>query len=237
MDTPDVVVIVPAKDEAATVGDVVREVPGWVSRVIVVDNGSVDGTAEVARAAGATVLRSDRVGYGAACLAALDHLRALGEDPVVAFMVADGSDDPRELPRVVDPVREGRADLVIGSRTRGYVTPGAMPAWQRAGSLFAAGVLTLRYGSLVTDLGPMRAIRRSTLDALSMRDPSYGWTLEMQIKAARAGLRVIEAPVSWRPRRAGEPKVGGTWKGSLGASKRILAWLGGAIGGASRDPR
>ncbi len=237
MDTPEVVVVIPARDERDTVGEVVREIPRWVSRVIVVDNGSVDGTAEVARAAGATVLTSARVGYGAACLAAIEHLRERGGDPVMAFVVADGSDDPRELPRVVDPVREGRADLAIGSRTLGYVSPGAMPLWQRAGSVFAAGVLTLRYGALVTDLGPMRAIRRSTLDALSMRDLTYGWTLEMQVKAARAGLRVVEAPVSWRRRRAGEQKVGGTWSGSLGASKKILAWLGGALGGEARDPR
>ena len=159
-----------------------------------------------------------------------------GHDPVLAFMVADGSDDPRELPRLTTPLLEGRADLVIGSRTRGYIEPGAMPPWQRGGSLFAAAVLTARFGATVTDLGPFRAIRRSTLDALGMRDRTYGWTLEMQIKAAREGLRVLEAPVAWRHRRGGSPKVAGTLRGTLGASRAILAWLDGAVRGPDHDP-
>lgn len=233
-------VLIPARDEAPTIAAVVRGVPrALVRRVIVIDNGSRDDTARRACDAGAVVVPAPAAGYGNACLAAMAWLRAddPADDPVLAFMVADGSDDPRELPRLTDPVLEGRADLVIGSRTRGYVEPGAMPPWQRGGSLLAAALLTARFGATVTDLGPFRAIRRSTLDALGMRDPTYGWTLEMQIKAARAGLRVAEAPVAWRHRRGGTPKVAGTLRGTLGASRMILAWLDGAVRGPDHDPR
>lgn len=227
--------IIPARDEAETLGAVVRAVlRESVRRVVVADNGSRDGTADVARAAGAEVVTAPVAGYGHACLAALDALPRDGG--VVAFLVADGSDDPAELGRVVGPIHEGRADLVIGSRTRGVIEPGAMPPWQRVGSLFAAGVLTVRYGALVTDLGPYRAIRRAALDGLAMRDRTYGWTLEMQIKAARQGLRVVEVPVSWRHRQGGAPKVAGTWRGTIGATKKILAWLDGAVRGPDHDP-
>lgn len=231
---PQVDVVIPARDEAATIARVVRSIPReWVRTVLVVDNGSRDGTGDIARGAGATVVREEKPGYGNACLAAM---RYLPRDGVMAFMVADGSDDPRELPRLVSPLADGSADLVVGSRTLGYVEPGAMPPWQRGGSLFAAAVLGVRYGHLVTDLGPFRAIRREALDALAMRDPTYGWTLEMQIKAARAGLRVREVPVCWRNRRGGEPKVSGTLRGTLGASRSILRWLRGAVQGAGHDP-
>lgn len=231
--------IIPARDEAPTIAAVVRAVPRSLARrVIVIDNGSRDDTAARALGAGAVVVAAPRPGYGVACLAALAWLREEdpSDDPVLAFMVADGSDDPRELPRITDPVIDGRADLVIGSRTRGYVEPGAMPPWQRGGSLFAAGVLTARFGAIVTDLGPFRAIRRGTLEALDVRDPTYGWTLEMQIKAARSGLRIAEAPVAWRRRRGGTPKVAGTLRGTLGATRAIFAWLDGAVRGPDHDP-
>ncbi len=228
-------VIIPARDEAETIGAVVRGVPrAWVRSVVVVDNGSRDGTADRARAAGASVVVCPVAGYGRACLAALATLPPEG---IVAFMVADGSDDPRELPRLVDPIAAGEADLVIGSRALGYVEPGAMPPWQSVGSRVAAAGISLRFGQRVTDLGPFRAIRREALDRLAMRDPTYGWTLEMQIKAARAGLRVREVPVAWRLRRGGEPKVSGTVRGTLGASRMILAWLVGAFRGPAHDPR
>lgn len=228
-------VIIPARDEADTIAAVVRSVPrAWVREVVVVDNGSRDDTAARAQAAGARVVPCPEAGYGRACLAAL---AALPPDGIVAFMVADGSDDPRELPRLVDPIVADEADLVLGSRTRGYIEPGAMPPWQSVGSRFAAAGLRLRFGQDATDLGPFRAIRRDALDALGMRDPTYGWTLEMQIKAARAGLRVREVPVAWRARRGGSPKVAGTLRGTLGASRMILAWLVGAFAGPDHDPR
>jgi glycosyltransferase involved in cell wall biosynthesis len=230
---PPVDVIIPARDEAATVGAVVRAVPCWVRAVVVADNGSRDETARVARDAGARVVQVATAGYGHACLAALASLEG---DPVVAFLVADGSDDPRELARVVDPVREGRADLVVGSRARGFVEPGAMPPWQTAGNAVASLGLTLRFGQRVSDVGPFRAMRRSALLALGLRDMRYGWTLEMQIKAARAGLRVREVPVAWRRRRGGAPKVGGTLAGTLGASATMLRWLRAAYLGPDHDP-
>ena len=231
---PPVDVIIPARDEADTVAAVVRAVPRWARAVIVADNGSRDGTAERALAAGARVVRATDPGYGHACVAALD---SIDDDPVVAFLVADGSDDPRELARVVGPVLDGRADLVIGSRARGFIERDAMPPLQVVGNLVASTALTLRFGQRVTDVGPFRAARRSTLRALALRDLRYGWTLEMQIKAARAGLRVREVPVTWRRRRGGQPKVAGTVRGSLGASAAMLRWLRAAFLGPAHDPR
>lgn len=229
-------VIIPARDEAATLADVVRQVPaGLVRHVVVADNGSRDDTAARARAAGARVVYEPSPGYGAACLAALASLPDDGD--AVAFLVADGSDDPTELPRVLAPLAEGSADLVVGSRFLGAIEPGAMPAFQRAGNAVATAGLTLRFGRRVTDLGPFRAIRRDALRALAMRDRTWGWTLEMQVKAARAGLRVVEVPVSWRNRRGGAPKIGGTLRGSLAASRVILSWLRGAMLGPRFDPR
>lgn len=229
-------VIIPAYDEAETIASVVREVPaGLVRRIVVADNGSRDGTGDRAREAGAFVVRETAPGYGAACLAALASLPDDGD--AVAFLVADGSDDPGELPRLLAPLAAGRADLVIGSRFRGRIEPGAMPTFQRVGNHVAGAGLTLRFGQRVTDLGPFRAITREAMRALPMRDRTWGWTLEMQIKAARLGLRIEEVPVSWRNRRGGRPKVGGTLRGTLGASKAILAWLRGAMLGPPWDPR
>ena len=235
--TPFVVdVIVPARDEAETIAAVVGSIPpGLVRRVVVADNGSRDATAARARAAGAHVVSEPSPGYGAACLAALASLPEDGD--AVAFLVADRSDDPAELPLVLEPLRAGRADLVVGSRFLGAVEPGAMPRFQRVGNAVATAGLSLRFGRRVTDLGPFRAIRRDALRRLAMRDRTWGWTMEMQVKAARAGLRVEEVPVSWRNRRGGAPKIGGTLKGSLAASKVILTWLGAAMLGPHFDPR
>lgn len=232
--TPAVAVILPARNEAETLGAVIRAIPSWVREVVVADNNSEDDTAARAREAGARVVLATTPGYGHACIAALDTLEG---DPVVAFLVADGSDDPRELQRVTDPVRDGLADLVIGSRARGFVEAGAMSRMQRAGNLVASTALTARFGRRTTDIGPLRALRRSTLAALHLHDMRYGWTLEMQIKAARAGLRVLEVPVSWRCRRGGQPKVSGTLAGTVGASVAMLRWLGAAFLGPAHDPR
>ena len=235
MRAPVVDVIIPARDEAACIGAVLAEIPrDLVRHVVVADNGSRDGTGERALAAGARVVREESPGYGAACLAALASLPDDGD--AVAFLVADGSDDATELPRLLKPLREG-ADLVIGSRFRGAIEPGAMPRFQRVGNLVATTGLTLRFGHRVTDMGPFRVIRRDALRGLAMRDRTWGWTLEMQVKAARAGLRVVEVPVSWRNRRGGEPKIGGTVRGSLAASRVILSWLRGAMLGPAFDPR
>ncbi len=228
-------VIIPARDEAETIGGVLDEIPrALVRRIVVVDNGSRDRTGEIARARGVDVVRCDREGYGNASLAALAHLPV--DDSVVLWLVADGSDDPAELARVSGPVARGEVDLCIGARSRDTIDPGAMTPTQRYGTAFAVGVLSARFRVRVTDLGPFRAIRRDALERLAMRDTTWGWTIEMQVKALRAGLSVREVPVRWRPRRGGAPKVSGTLRGTLGASRKILAWMAAALVGPALDP-
>ncbi len=216
-------VIIPALDEVSSIATVLARIPRPPVRcAIVVDNGSRDGTGMAARVAGALVVHEPRRGYGSACLAGL---RALPSDTeVVVFLDADGSDDPSVLPELTRPIEEGAADLVVGSRPAGRPEPGALTPQQRAGNAFAALFLRVRFGLPATDLGPFRAIRRSALDALGMTDTGYGWTVEMQIKAARAGLRYREVPVPYR-RRVGVSKISGTLRGTLGASYKILALL------------
>jgi glycosyltransferase involved in cell wall biosynthesis len=189
--------------------------------VIVADNGSTDRTAELARARGALVSYEPERGYGATCLAALAILPADAE--IVAFLQADGSEDPAEAPRLLDPIRRNEADLVLGSRPLGQPEPGALLPHQRFGNWLACTLIRLFYRHSYTDLGPFRAIRRSSLEALAMRDRNYGWTIEMQIRALQRGLRVREVPVSYRPRRAGENKVSGHLRSSLAAGYIILA--------------
>jgi len=216
-------VIIPALDEEATIGGVVASVAAAGAReVFVVDNGSTDRTAAYARAAGATVVLEPRRGYGAACLAGI---RALVDTDVVVFLDADGSDDPTLLPALVAPILEGRADLVIGARALGAAEPGALTWPQRAGNALAARWLAVRFGLAATDLGPFRAIRRTSLEALGMRDRGMGWTVEMQLRAARSGLRYHEIAVPYRRRRAGVSKVAGTLRGTVRASLKILGLL------------
>lgn len=216
-------VIIPALNEELSVGDVVRSIPRPpVRSIYVVDNGSNDRTAEVARAAGATVLQEPQRGYGTACLRGIDALPT--DTDIVVFMDADGSDDPSELQGLVAPIVAGRADLVVGSRPLGNVEPGALSPQQRLGNAIAARWLRWRFGLQATDLGPFRAIRRSSLGSLAMSDPDYGWTVEMQIKAARKPLRYAEVPAAYR-RRVGVSKVSGTVRGVLGASFKILGLL------------
>jgi glycosyltransferase involved in cell wall biosynthesis len=224
----NVAIVIPALDEALPLPAVLAAiprgdgVPGWtISAVVVADNGSRDGTADVARAHGATVVTEPRRGYGAACLAALAWLRTRPPD-AVAFLDADGSSDPAQLARVLAPVRDGHADLVIGSRTRGCREAGSLTSVQRFGNALASALLRALWGSRTTDLGPYRAVRWSALEQLGMRDRDYGWTVEMQARAARAGLRVLEVPVDWRRRTAGRSKVSGTVRGVAGAGWKIL---------------
>lgn len=216
-----VTVIIPALDEEASIGQVVRAIPAdWVGRVVVVDNGSCDATARVARESGATVIHEPRRGYGRACWAAVEFLR--GSPPeFVAFLDGDGSDHPEELPSLLAPILEGQADLVIGSRRLGRAEPGSLTLAQRFGNALATGLIHLLSGYRFTDLGPFRALTWDALERLEMRDRGYGWTVEMQLKAVRHGLRCREVPVSYRT-RVGRSKISGTVRGAAGAGAKIL---------------
>ena len=193
-------------------------------RVVVADNGSSDRTAEVARECGAEVVFEGERGYGAACLKALAHL---SNDPpeVVVFLDGDYSDHPDELPLVVAPILAGEAELVVGSRAIGRAQRGALSPQQRVGNAIACRALSALYGAHYTDLGPFRAIRWDALQRIGMEDRNYGWTVEMQIKAAQLGLTHAEVPVSYRP-RIGVSKVSGTVRGSVNAGAKILWLLG-----------
>jgi glycosyltransferase involved in cell wall biosynthesis len=218
-------VVIPALDEESALPLVLREIPHPpVRRVVVADNGSTDRTAAVARANGAEVVHEPHRGYGAACLRALAHLAADPPD-VVVFLDGDYSDHPAELSMLIDPILVGHAELVIGSRARGRRERRALSPQQRVGNAIACSALQVLYGVRYTDLGPFRAIRWDTLLALQMTDRNYGWTVEMQIKAAQRGVKHLEVPVSYRP-RVGASKISGTLRGSVSAGVKILWLLG-----------
>jgi len=214
-------VIIPALNEEAALPHVLKDLPMGVDEVVVVDNGSEDKTAEVARACGARVVSEPERGYGAACQRGL---AALGPCDVVVFLDGDYSDYPQELPRLVEPIAQGRADLVIGSRVRGHCQPGALTPQQRLGNALACAWLGIVWNQRISDLGPFRAIRQECLRRLRLRDRNYGWNIEMHIQAARHGLRVLEVPVSYR-KRIGQSKISGTLWGSLAAGTKILFTL------------
>ncbi|MBI2924001.1 MAG: glycosyltransferase family 2 protein [Planctomycetes bacterium] len=212
-----VAVVIPALNEEKSLPLVLAALPK-VDDVVVVDNGSKDRTAEVAVAGGARVVSEPRRGYGSACLAGIAALR---EPEVVVFVDADFSDHPDELPRLVEPIEAGRADMVIGSRALGEREAGALLPQARFGNALACFLMRLIYGHRYTDLGPFRAIRFESLKKLGMRDRNFGWTVEMQIRALRHGLRVCEVPVSYR-RRVGVSKITGTVSGTVRAGYKIL---------------
>jgi glycosyltransferase involved in cell wall biosynthesis len=219
---PAIDVLIPALNEEASLPLVLVGLPRPpVRRIVVADNGSIDGTARVAKAGGAEVVTASRRGYGSACLAGLDHLRRTGPPDVVVFVDADYSDFPGELPALVAPILAGEADLVIGSRVLGRRERGALLPQARAGNLVACRLIRLFYGHRFTDLGPFRAVRWDALERLAMSDPNFGWTAEMQVKAVRRGLRCVEVPVSYR-RRVGVSKITGTLSGTLRAGYKIL---------------
>lgn len=221
---PVIDVIIPAYNEEQAIGRVVRAIPSALVReVIVADNGSADRTAEEARAAGAHVIPAPRRGYGSACLAGIQYLRSLPADShpdAVAFLDGDYSDHPEELRLLVEQMNLGY-DLVVGSRTRGHAARGSLTPQQRFGNWLATRMIRRLYGYNFTDLGPFRLIRWPSLLSLEMRDPNYGWTVEMQVKALRQGLRCAEVPVSYRT-RIGQSKVSGTVKGSVLAGYKII---------------
>lgn len=215
-------VIIPALNEEETIGDVVRGVLFQsVDEVLVVDNGSDDATAEQAQVAGARVVREPRRGYGRACAAGVRALTP--ECDIVVFLDGDGSDCPEMMDQLIEPIRQRRYDFVIGSRTRGHSEPGSLNVQQIFAGRAAGLLLHALYGVRFTDMCPFRAIRRASLDRLAMREQTYGWNLEMQMRAARAGLSILEVPVSSRRRAGGESKVSGTLSGTFKAGARILA--------------
>jgi glycosyltransferase involved in cell wall biosynthesis len=191
--------------------------------IIVVDNGSRDATAAVARQHGARVICESRRGYGQACLAGIAALTAGTE--IVVFLDADGSDDPQDLLQLLDPIRAGQADLALGSRTAAAKSTGAFTPQQAFGNWLATRLMRLLFRARYTDLGPFRVIRRDALESLRMQDTNFGWTIEMQIKAHRCGLRVLEIPVNYRRRIAGESKISGNLVGTIRAGWKILAVL------------
>lgn len=219
--TARISVIIPALNEADAIEDVVRgfEQP-MVRECLVVDNGSTDATAERAREAGACVVSEPQRGYGRACATGAAH--ANPDADVLVFVDGDGSDVPEELLTIAGPVLEGKYDFVVGSRIRGEREPGSLLVSQIAACWLMGLLLRLKYGVRYTDMGPFRAISKTALDRLQMSEMTYGWNLEMQMKAAKHRLRILEIPVRYRRRRGGVSKVTGTVRGSIRAAARII---------------
>ena len=222
--SPAVFVIIPAFNEKNAVCNVLSEIPkDMVSEIIVVNNGSTDNTAEQALSCGATVLDEPRKGYGNACLKGIAYLESkpIKSEDIVVFIDADYSDYPEEMPKLVEPIVKSQADMVIGSRALGQREKGSMTPQQVFGNWLATTLLKFFYKVEFTDLGPFRAIRFAQLLQIDMQDKTYGWTVEMQLKAAKNGLKCMEIPVDYR-RRIGQSKVSGTVKGTILAGYKIL---------------
>ncbi len=230
-------VIIPALNEEAAIAHVIHSVPRNVAdEILVVDNGSKDRTAVVASTAGARVVKELVPGYGRAFRAGLRSISPQCE--IVVFLDGDGSDCPEQMDRLVNPIIEGTADFVIGSRTRGHREPGSMNFHQVFAGYMVGFILRVLYGIRSTDMGPFRAIRRDTLDQLGLREETYGWPLEMQMRAAQARVPAMEVPVDYRRRAGGQSKIAGTVRGSVLAATRILITLARlAIRGYQRKDR
>jgi len=213
-------VVIPTHNEAQAIARVLTDLPSdLVSEVLVVDSGSSDGTPEIARKMGARVIQEPRRGYGRACLTGLANANS---PDVVVFLDGDYSDRPSELPILLAPIIDGRADITLGTRLGAKRIPGALPWHQVLGNRLAAGLIRLLYGLRITDLGPFRAGRADVLRELALEEATYGWAVEMILKGAQEGFRVVEVPVSYYP-RIGKSKISGTLKGTIGAAWFILS--------------
>jgi glycosyltransferase involved in cell wall biosynthesis len=216
-------VIIPALNEAASIGQVLDEIPKMVTEVVVVDNGSTDATAKIAQQHGATVLKENRKGYGYACLCGLAYLDK-NPPEIVVFLDGDYSDFPADLSSIVAPLINEKKDFVVGARVAAHRSAGALTPQQIFGNALACWLMKLLYGGTFTDLGPFRAIKWNTLKDLKMRDTTYGWTVEMQLKVLHKKIPYCEVPVRYR-NRIGHSKVSGTVKGTLLAGYKILGWI------------
>jgi glycosyltransferase involved in cell wall biosynthesis len=218
-------VIIPAFNEEASVGKVISEIPDLVSEIIVVSNNSSDKTETVAKKAGATVLREPQKGYGYACLKGLEYIASREVEPdIVVFLDGDYSDYPRDLHKIVAPIINDNMDLVIGARVKRWREKGSMTFPQVFGNWLATSLMKLFFNAKFTDLGPFRAIKYQKLLALQMQDKTYGWTVEMQLKAIKQKLNYVEVPVHYK-NRIGTSKVSGTVKGAIFAGIKILGWI------------
>ena len=220
---PSIAVVIPAFNEAASIGKVIAEIPKTVARIVVADNASTDSTAAAAQKAGALVVHEDQKGYGYACLKALDFLSADPPD-IVVFLDGDYSDYPEELPLLTNPIQEGTVDFVLGARHAHGREKGSLTPQQQFGNALACTLMRWLYGSRFTDLGPFRAIRWDRLQQLQMVDKTYGWTVEMQLKILRYQIPYQEVKVSYK-RRIGQSKVSGTVKGTIFAGVKIIGWI------------
>lgn len=222
MPDPIIKLVIPARNEEEAIGKVVASVVNKVDQVVVADNGSTDTTATVAANAGAEVVFVKEPGYGRACLAAID---AAGEFDILVFMDGDASDDPQDLAALLQPILDDEADLVIGSRILGDCDPGSLTPQQRFGNTLACWLMNMIWGFRFSDLGPFRAIRKTAYDRLEMQAPTFGWTVEMQVRALKQNLRCAEVPVHYR-KRIGTSKISGTVKGVILAGWYILGTIG-----------
>ncbi len=215
-------VVIPAFDEEAAIGHVLKDIPDWVDEIVVADNASKDRTADIAREAGATVVYEAEPGYGAACLAGISALPSVD---IVVFLDGDYSDYPEDMADLVDPITLGQSDFVLASRAKGQAEVGSLTPQQVFGNWLATSLIYLFWRQRFTDLGPFRAISQKALDELKMADRNFGWTVEMQIKAIEHGLRFREVPARYRA-RIGHSKISGTVRGTVLAGTKILSIIG-----------
>jgi len=221
----EILVIIPAFNEAQSIGKVISEIPDLISEIIVVNNNSTDDTAAIASVTGATVLFEEQMGYGYACLKGINYAGKRSKTPdIIVFMDGDYSDFPEDLHKVIAPILAGDVDFVIGARDKALREDGSMTPQQVFGNWLATSLMKMLFKAKFTDLGPFRAIRYEQLMALEMEDKTYGWTVEMQLKVLKKKIAYIEVPVRYK-KRIGISKVSGTIKGSIFAGIKILGWI------------